>query len=414
MNQNNIFSILVVGSQKHPLAEKCLNWGEDFYIGDYDIVIFNLPSLTKEEFIKIYTKNNNYFLNIRDQIVEAQAKTDLAVFCIMDNFFDHLKENNYSWCSIVPIFEKNAGKKIPEQKKTLKIKYLNLIEDWEILLLNYRNNTGYKDGDGWEYKFEINEIPYLVNNLKRSIAFGLNWKVSTQGVIRFKSNKPIIFLPKIKDLSKGIDSIIDDFSSTEIPAPSWINNVKIHGEQEIQTEIENNDKQVEKLKQEKMDLTEKYDKITKFKKLLYLKGRPLEAIVVDGLRLLDVNLEELEVDNLEDRVFKYDNFSIPFEIRGKGSSGLDEKDLAQLIKRIADRERGEKYKTRGVFVINHFRNSEPAERKEVCNINIIKQAEVFNICIISTIKLFELVNKNLEGEKIDLKEKLFNVAGLFK
>ncbi len=419
--KNQLFSALVVGSLEHPIAEKCVDWGDNFYIGDYNMVIFNLSSLTIKKLIEINGKDKYYLSNIRDQIVEAQEKTDLIVFCIIDKFISDSynsldngkKISNYTWCPIIPIFEENAGKKIPKQNKTLKIRYPNMIKDWEVLLYKHYNNTNYEDGDDWDYSFDIKKVSYLVNNLKRDIAFGLTWSISVHSNYRKGSNKPIIFLPKIEDLSKGINSILEDLVLIEDPEPDWINEIEAPGEKDIKTKVKDKKEQIDKLKREKEELISESKDITKFKKLLYLQGKSLEKIVEEGLFLLNVNLKKLEVDNLEDRVFEYDSFSIPFEIRGKDNNELNEKDLSQLIKRIADRDKGEKYKTRGVFVINHFRNLRPSERGNVCHSNIIKQAETFNICIISTIEIFNLVNEVLSGEKIELKDCLFNTAGLF-
>jgi len=64
---------------------------------------------------------------------------------------------------------------------------------------------------------------------------------------------------------------------------------------------------------------------------------------------LGAQLKGLDVNNIEDRVFEYDNFTIPFEIRGKDTKDLNEADLAQLIKRIADREEAKSIK-REVFL----------------------------------------------------------------
>lgn len=418
--KNKKFSTLVVGSQEHLSAETCVDWGDNFYVGDYEIIIFNLPSLDYPKLLAINSKNKYYFSDIRNQIVEAQEKTNLVIICITDEMivdeFTTLdagqKINNYTWCPIIPIFEENGGKKIPNQEKKLKFQYLDFVKEWDRLFYKYYNNTGHEDGDKWEYKFEIKKLSYLLNNLDRDIAFGLSWSISIHGYFDKGSKKPIIFLPKIKDMKKGIDSLLNDFIFDDDPEPEWAQKIKMPGEEEMENKIEEKNNIIIQLEREKNKLSEETEKINRFKKLLYLQGKSLEKIVEEGLALLNVELKKLEVDNLEDRIFEYDKFTIPFEIRGKESKGLNEKDLAQLIIRIADRERGDKYTTRGVFVINHQRNFAPSMRGDICDYNIIKKAEAFNICILSTIDIFKLVNRVLSGEKIDIKEQLFNTSGL--
>lgn len=416
----NSSGVLVVGSSNHPLAEKCINWGDNFYVGDYEIIIFNLPSLDRGEFLRINSRDDHYFFNIRDQLVESQEKTNLIIICITDKMFVdgiHLvhekKINNYTWCPIIPIFEENGGKKIPQQKRNLKIQYLNLVKEWELLLDKHYNNTGYDDGNDWGYTFKVDRVSYLYNNLKRDISFGFNWSISSRGSLTTGSKKPIIFLPKISDIKHGIDLLLNDFTLQDDPEPNWIQEITIAGQEGLEKKVKEEGKEIERLEELRNKSLEEIKELNKFKKLLYLQGKPLEKIVEESLLLLGVPLKKLVVDNLEDRVFEYDNFTIPFEIRGKDTKGLNETDLAQLIKRIADRETGEKYKTRGVFIINHQRNLKPEGRGEVCNVNITKKAESFNICILSTMEIFNLINKSFAGEKINIKEKLFNTLGLF-
>ena len=421
MSKSNKIEALIVGSDNHPLAEKCVSWGDDgFYIGDYKIVIFYLPSLNKEKLDDIAKNKKHYFHNLRQSLVEAQEKGDLAIFCILEKY---IKSNydlngkiifNYSWCPIIPLLEETAGQKIPQQTKKSKLKYLDAIKGWDVLLKSYANNTGYKNGSEWVYSFKMGSKDYLHNNFEKSIAFGLEWEITQNGYSQIGSRNPMVFLPKLNSNTEAIDVILSDFILEEDLAPEWISSVNIFGQKNTNKKISKIRKEIEKLRKEKNTLTQENNERLEFKKLLYLQGKPLEGIVTKSLNFLGINLKSLDVENLEDRIFKYENFSIPFEIRGKDSKGLNEEDLSQLIKRIADRPKGEKYKTKGVFVLNHYRKKPPKDRPEVCHFNIIEKAKAFDICILTTTEIFELVNRVLAGESINIEEQLFNAVGLFK
>jgi len=77
---------LVIGSKKHSLANKCVLWGEDFYTGNYDVVIVNAKTLTKEKIKQILKENSNYFSKIRNELAEAQLQNNITLACIMSEF----------------------------------------------------------------------------------------------------------------------------------------------------------------------------------------------------------------------------------------------------------------------------------------------------------------------------------------
>lgn len=416
-NNSKIKNSIVVGSKGHNLATKCIDWGEPFYVADYGLIILNLSSLSED----ILSNNSDHFLeyfnNIKEKIVEAQEKLNIIIICIMDSFVKIERGNkiltNYNWCPIIPILEENPGNQLLKKEAQSKLRYLNLIKKWDLLLKDTFNNTGFKNGNDSSYNFQIIEKSYLKNILEKDVAFSLNWLIHSYGVTKRKSIEPIIFLPRIDDLNNGINLLLEDFLCVNEPEPLWLSDVKIFGEEQILKELKSKNEEIKNIEDKLELLKQEMEVKNNFKKLLYLQGRELEKIVDESLSFVGLRLNKPDVDNIEDRFFKDGKFSIPFEIRGKDSTGLNEKDLSQVIKRIADKEKCPKYKTRGVFVINHYRKKPLKERDKACSFNIVQQAKSFDICILTTHEIFKLVNMFLQGNKLDVTDKILNTAGLF-
>ncbi len=63
MASKNGKSILVIGSKEHKGATKCIQWGELVYVGDYDFLVVNVASLTKEILQTVLQDDAGYFGN---------------------------------------------------------------------------------------------------------------------------------------------------------------------------------------------------------------------------------------------------------------------------------------------------------------------------------------------------------------
>jgi len=423
--------VLVIGSNGHNLAEKCIDWGEDAYIGDYTFVIVNTVSLNKNILKKITEQSSDYFKNLRDQIVEVQTKRGLRLICITDkvialddsvtsdikNLFREGKNkiNNYSWCPVIPIFEETPGEKINRKNIKLKSKYVNLIKGWERLYLFQVDNTDIKfEKDDGRY-FKAHPQYLITNEIDRAVAFELYWKVHKyyDYNIEIDSNGPILFLPKVDEVKRGIDLLLEDYCKEEEVAPRWVGDIHLPGEVEKLQLMKDIEEKIKTLEDHRDKIKLEFEGINEYKKLLYAKGEELEDIVEKSFKLFDIELKKFEAGYKEDRIFAEEDAKIPFEIRGK-NAGLNETDLNQLTSRFADKPVSKKYKTRGVFVLNHFRQLKPEERKEAFHHNIIEKAKSWGVCLITTGTLFELVKTKLETEVLNrLKERLLNTIGTF-
>ncbi len=437
-NMENKLSILVLGSKGHALADTCIGWGDDFYVGDYDILVVSLKTLTPEIINRLRTQKPDYLENIRKQIVEAQQE-GLKVFCILEPFKlamgvtsghdEDIKRlwNNYSWCPIIPKLERvSEGKKIDTKSSKIIQEYLNLIKGWSILWEESINNTGYLDHKKIDHNEEIRtrvRTNSLLNNIiGRYLSFEVGWRTQRESTTSdyvyatlAQSTSPIVFYPQVENSQEAVDIILGELcgQAEELP-PDWISKIKVSKEEKIDKQIENIRSEIATREEEIQILETEINELNEYKKLLYASGYTLEYIVEKSFGILGINIISPAIKNKEDRLFNKDDASIPIEIRGK-NAGLNEKDLNQLTSRFVDKPESAIFKTRGLFVLNHFRELEPENRGEAFNVNTIDKAIPWRACLVTTKTIFELIRLKLHGREIvNLENLLFNTLGVFE
>jgi len=427
-------SILVIGSSGHKNATNCIEWGELAYVGDYDFVIVNTVSLTKEVLVKILQNDEGYFEKLRKDITDVQQNKGIALTCVLGKYAfsrdtgygtknnnDSLRNmtNNYSWSPVIPVLEKiPTGEKLNKDKASLPKEYLDKINGYDLLYDGNVNNTRYvdKSQDGNIYT-KCHQFSLLDNTVGRSVAFSITWKVHQFGDynVIVDSHLPIEFIPAAEKNHEGIDILINEFcKGPEELAPEWITEIILPGEKEIRDGINIKTQSIDLTVEEIKNLGGNLAQIEIFKKLLYSQGAELEDVVEKSLALLGIVVKKPSIPNVEDRFFETpDNQKIYFEIRGVNRL-MNENDLSQLIKRVAEKPVSSSYKTRGVFVFNHQNNTRPTEREKAFHHNIENQAKSFGLCLIESKTLFKLVESKLNGEKVDnFDQVLFNSVGIF-
>lgn len=429
--------ILVVGSNGHSLAKKCVDWGDQFYVGDFDFVFFNLASLSQEILNSIVETSPHYFQSIRKHIVEIQLEKGLPIWCIMNDLIfssrvgkggqmaDYLKWCNYGWSPVVPILEGAAGEGMKRETSSLPAEYLRLLQGWNGYYENVLNNTDYENRPKDYIYFRTRTNSLLANAADKDISFSILWlfvrdyKDSGFTSTAFSSKSEVFFLPEPSNIKAGIDVILKEYAldeSNEAQPPSWISDIKIIGEEKLELGIKENKSKLLPIRSLISSESQALEDLRKYKQLLYCNGLNLEKIVEESLRLVGIELQKAEVEGKEDRVFVEDDVTIPVEIRGKDNSALTEDDIRQVISRLGDKGENPKYKTRGIFILNHYRLTTPSERVIAFHSNIVKdQAMPWDICLISTNTIFQMVEDKLNGEDLsDIKDKILNTSGVFE
>lgn len=431
-------SVLVIGSQGHKLADACMDWGADFYVGDYDVVVISLVDLTSHKIEEFKKGKPSYLEDIRRHITESQQNKGLEVYCLLepitlaDSIGKHVdqeerkKWNNYAWSPVIPLLEDVAeGKKINNKTSKLPPEYLKLIKGWSILWERPLNNTGYVDrkkvDNSRQIVTKITTQPLLENNIGRYLSAEVSWRVQSESAHNnyvyetlYSSKGSISFFPQVEDIAKGIDVILETVCEPiEETPPAWVSSISVGDEAKISQAIEEKNLEIEEKKVEIQALEEQKGELDEYKKLLYASGFVLEEIVEKSFKFLGIEITSPAVKNKEDRLFIKEDASIPIEIRGK-NSGLNEKDLNQLTSRFVDKPESKVFTTRGLFVLNHFRDIRPDKREEPFHFNIVEKAKPWQACLISTQTIFDLVKAKLEGKEYDELDKiLFNTIGIF-
>lgn len=434
MPENNKQSVLIIGSTGHKGATTCIQWGELVYVGDYDALIVNTASLTKEKLQTIIQEDNEYFDKLRKDISDVQQNKGIAIMCIMSPYIfskdissserdtdDLLRStvNNYSWSPVIPVLERiPTGKKLNKEKVNMPKEYLEKIRGYDLLFDGSVNNTGYVDRSKDSYIYtKCHQYALLKNNIGRDVAFAITWKVHQYSdyTVLVDSHLPIKFFPQTENVAEGIDVLINEFYRvSEKNAPDWISKIVLPREKEIREEICDKIQTINVINKEIKNLDDKLTNLGLYKKLLYSQGIELEEIVEKSLSLLGIDIKKPPVLNIEDRFYETpDNQKIYFEIRGVNRL-MGENDLAQLIKRVAEKSNSTHYKTRGVFVFNHQNKISPEEREMAFHHNIEIQAKSFGLCLLDTDTLLKLIVKKLKGKKLeDFDQQLFNTQGIF-
>ena len=204
--------------------------------------------------------------------------------------------------------------------------------------------------------------------------------------------------------SKLIDAVISKLRGEASPPPPWANGLDIAGVSEIQYKITDLESKKTEIKEEITKLKSAKANLSKYGKLLYATGKPLERIVRDAFRLLGfTEIAKPEGDGEDWKIeFKYvPNVDIGvLEVKGV-EKRTGRKDLVQcnvwLDKYfVADPST----LVKGILVPSQHRLNKFPESKDDrkhFEPNELEYAETKKICIIPTYVLFEAVNLQIEA-----------------
>jgi len=414
-------SIFLVGFEEEQFPDlKVYRWGWDINPADYDIGIFNMQAL-------IYFANikPHYLEQLKSLIQEAQIKKGFELYCVYDKPSSQKNEMgiplNFSWLPIFPEFRIVSPFTKVEAQSDFGTRIKPFYENFNLEVQDYISNNGIKEtepvgsyGNRCSYT-DIKMLNSHINSpLQRSVCLDISWRILFftvgQGISKVVTEftSPMHFLPFTENINKVIRLILNDLNGTD--EPSWLGDIKVRGESELITEIEMYKNNIEKITIQVNEAEQKKEIIQRPKKILYETGKQLEKCVSEVFEELGVKLTKPEDKTIEDRYFEVDNVKIYVEIRGKENSNFLEKDLNQIIQRVADKDSHDKYPLRGIFVFNNQRLTKPNERNNPFNKNITDKAKTFGICLIDTNTLFQIFN--LENGSKYFKEKLLNTVGV--
>ena len=181
-----------------------------------------------------------------------------------------------------------------------------------------------------------------------------------------------------------IESIKNEYytDKTTVDAdPIWLNTMLLPSETE-------KSKQLSELRSELDAKSEEYLNYTKSKKILYTTGDALSKSVFDVLLSIGFTSTYAEHKGQHDIEIKYKEFTGIIEVKGlSGYASVD--DVRQLLDWYIDSLKTDRC-VKGIFIVNHYRNIEPSERKEPFSASAVNLAENNKFCLMTTFDLFTI------------------------
>lgn len=426
--------ILVIGSQNHKNAD-CVSWLQpldNYYIGNYDIIIIFTPSLSKVILTRMELERNKNLEIIRDEILESLPNGEKLFICISSpNIITETTSiclggeqtstySNYGWCPIEAVM-KNKVVTSFDCKKWFIPKYMQNVErcnhyfDYNVNMVWLKNN---KTKLEYKWDYDIDSLAYTGANKPLAFRFTLKQSINIKNIWEeVRKFSPITFIPPLTKLnaSEGINILIKDMIGLreQIELPEWAKQIMLPGEEKLLKENEQDSKKIASAQTniEKRDL--ELDKLDRFKGLLTTTDTLLEELVEEAFHFLDIDILKPVNQTIEDRYTEFGDYKCPIEIKGVTKSA-SQNHLKQIIFRSTDKG-SEGYKTRGLLIVNHYLSQPIDKRNEPFPPNVKSEAERWGIALLTTHDVFNLVCKKLMGKKIiNLREKIFNTIGVFR
>jgi len=186
-------------------------------------------------------------------------------------------------------------------------------------------------------------------------------------------------------------------SSSEItPEPHWVNDSKYSLREEIslRAKLIKIEGSINQKLEEKSRYISKISEVTKLKRLLFEKGKPLEEAIIDALVILGFSASSYRDDSSEfDVVFESKEGRLIGEAEGKDNKPVAIDKLRQLAMNIhEDLEREEVLSpAKGVLFGNPFRLKPFEERGEPFTEKCKSAAASSSVALVSTPDLFSVV-----------------------
>jgi len=176
--------------------------------------------------------------------------------------------------------------------------------------------------------------------------------------------------------------------------PKWLKNYRFKDRDDIDTKIR--------------DLKNQLQRYEMFERLLYATGEPLEEAVYFTLKWLGIKKIQYHKEgdkDIQDIDFEINDTKYLVEIKGK-TGPADKDDIEELMgwkKQEALKGEKEVDKIEGILIVNHSRKIDPKERKEILTNHAKKWLKMYNLKILTTYSLFEII-RDVETQKISKKE----------
>jgi hypothetical protein len=187
--------------------------------------------------------------------------------------------------------------------------------------------------------------------------------------------------------------ILSDFFGIEtvVAAPEWSRRLSVPGQSDVENEIESRRLAEARIKEERSEKEKQLAHIQRWKRLLYDDGFGLEEIVKEALELVGARVTKLSTEKDDYRVVVDGYVEGVLEVKGTRKKEFVRNDLRQLSDWM-DQAIAEKLAdVKGIFIGNACRESEPADRGEMFDVNITTFAELKKMALLRSVDLYSIV-----------------------
>jgi hypothetical protein len=253
------------------------------------------------------------------------------------------------------------------------------------------------------HDMQLSLSPVAQTRFHRAIAIVANiiLKNPTHNPVGSSSN--IIWLPPTTRLSHSdaVDLILRERYgvSSEKIAPDWVASYRLPRQLPIENKISEHEREIERLEGELVAAREKLIEETRYQRLLYERGEPLEVVVRDALRELGAEVEEFTEEGLEDGRLVSPTGGEEGMLEIKGRTGtLKLSDVRQLDQWVRDALFNEEWEGKGILVANMYFDSPLEKRGNPFPDNCVKLAKRSGYCLIKTSQIFGALLDHQRGE----------------
>ena len=388
-------------------ADRCIKW--DFKnasnFSDCDKLIVDMTTLTDTD---LYFITWEKATEIFDQI-KKRFESGGEIVCILQSKFEKTNSektiiNNYFWCPLAFNFKKvTKGSKIEAVKDFEYNEYLAMVKNWEIEIENPKCKL-YPTEDAFEGTL-VSVTSSAIYTQSYAMIGGV---FSVKGLLRPTSGK-LVMLPPIEDSKEGINVILKSWERiTSTLLPDWIRNITIPNLPQIKKLIVDENQKIEKIQNTILNLEKQKNELEKFRRLLYTDGVELEEIVMESLQKIGISsIRKGRDENHEDMIFDFeskDSNLCVIEVKGM-ERNMKLAHIRQTLHWALDyQEKGKKAKP--LLIANIFRLEDltTSKTKREGFSEFEEFCSQYDICVLPTTILFDLVCKVLNGKKISVKK----------
>lgn len=407
----NMVRILSIGSELDYAHHA--DWNESANIRDYDIVFVNLRDLERrtDEFLHANVPGEyrrQYQFPPTEHILQLLTSGGEFIVTLPSSIDAEPSENQdweppepipedepvpagtpilnfFSWLPLELDIDDMGGESIDEE---------TIDEDWEWY---------FDDGFSWDLAFSTRRdtTEHVRFRLESLVENRYGESLAAQITANFAQGprttglRPdwgsIYLLPFLEGW--GIENLVQHVMENLYPdvdietagrQPDWLADYESPRESELEEQIS--------------DLEQELAEAQSFERLLWEQDDELEEAVYETFRKAGLTVHD-EVPHRRDGAIELDDRMIMLEITGTTGS-VTERKLSQLQKWVTNNQDEFDKEVSGLFVINHFMETDPADRDLTLDPDRLNYLESAGLQLVTTPELFKMVN-GLETDDLD-------------